>query len=193
VSPDFSRSVAASTPFPHLRTPELVDEELGAAALAWLRDRAPWRLRVEDFYEQHEIGLLDADLPAGVAPIIDTQFLEGIRRGLEDGLPHEASLHLVDVSAHRLTRGQTIRIHNDHIGGEETHRLLLQLNEGWSPDQGGLLMLFSQDRPEALTNVILPKHRSGFGFRISADSHHAVSTIRNGERFTVVYTFRQRP
>ncbi|NVJ03921.1 2OG-Fe(II) oxygenase [Myxococcus sp. AM001] len=191
MNPDFSRSVEAITPFPHLSTPELVDETLGAATLAWLRDRAPWRLRVEDFYEQHEIDLLDVSLPVDVAPIADKQFLEGIRRGLEDRLPHEAPLHLVDVSAHRLTKGQTIRIHNDHIGGEETHRLLLHLNEGWSPDQGGLLMLFSQDRPEALTNVILPKHRGGFGFRISDDSHHAVSTIRNGERFTVVYTFRQ--
>jgi hypothetical protein len=36
------------------------------------------------------------------------------------------------MSAHKLTAGQTIRIHNDWIRGEETHRVLIQVNDGWS-------------------------------------------------------------
>ncbi|HEY0252185.1 MAG TPA: cyclophane-containing peptide 2OG-Fe(II) oxygenase YhhC, partial [Kofleriaceae bacterium] len=188
-TPDFSLAHVASTPFPHFTAPELVAPEVADAALAWLRDDAEWALRVESFYEQHELDLAAATDPR-IAPLASSIFVAGVRNGLASLLPHERELELVGVSAHRLTTGQTIRIHNDDIGSEESHRLLLQLNDGWRAEQGGLLMLFSNDRPEALTEVLLPVHGSAFGFEISSRSHHAVSTIRHGSRFTVVYTFR---
>lgn len=168
----------------------MLDVAAADAALEWLRDEAPWTLRVEHFYEQHELDLSDEDDPR-VAPLTSSQFVASVRAGLTRLLPTEGPLELVGVAAHRLTRGQTIRIHNDDLGREETHRMLLQLNEGWTVEQGGLLVLFSDDRPEAVSEVILPVHASGFGFRISPRSHHAVSTVRVGERFTIVYTFRQ--
>ena len=99
------------------------------------------------------------------------------------------TLTLVDVNAHRLTPGQVIRVHNDYIAGAETHRLLIQLNAGWATAQGGLLMLFEEEDVASVRNVILPVHGSGFAFEISPRSFHAVSEIRNGERYTLVYTF----
>ena len=191
MTPHLTGLAVSDAPFASFKVPELVGEELGGAALAWLRDAACWSLRVEDFYEQHEVGLLDAHLPDPVVQLVSPEFLEGVRNAIRENLPTDGTLELVDVCAHRLTARQTIRIHNDHIGREESHRLLLQLNEGWSLAQGGLLMLFGDHTPESLADVILPTHRSGFAFRISEDSHHAVSTIASGERFTVVYTFRQ--
>ena len=90
-----------------------------------------------------------------------------------------------------LRSKQTIRIHNDYLDGEETHRLLIQLNAGWDRKQGGLLMLFGDKRPESLARTIVPTHGSGFAFEISQASFHAVSSITDGERFTLVYTFRR--
>ena len=53
-----------------------------------------------------------------------------------------------------------------------------------------MLMLFGPS-PENLAAIFEPTHRSAFGFEISERSFHAVSTIRDGERFTLVYTFRE--
>lgn len=191
MTPDVLRATVSANPFPHFRAPDIIAPALAAAALTWLRDTAVWQLRVEDFYEQHEVDLLDQPLPAAIAALTSDDFVVGARGALEAMLPDAACLQLVSIGAHRLTAGQTIRIHNDHIGDEETHRLLIQLNEGWSAERGGLLMLFADDAPEALADVLLPDHGSGFGFEISARSFHAVSTIQSGERFTVVYTFRR--
>lgn len=192
MTPDFSAATAHASPFPHFRAPAMLTLPLADAALAWLRDEGRWDLRIENFYEQHELSLLDAPLPANVATLTSIAFVDEVRAGIRSLLAVADELELVGVTAHRLTAGQTIRIHNDHIGMEETHRLLIQLNDGWNAERGGLLMLFSDDAPETLTDVLLPEHASGFAFEISERSHHAVSTIRSGERFTVVYTFRSR-
>jgi hypothetical protein len=77
------------------------------------------------------------------------------------------------------------------LGAEESHRLLIQINEGWEASQGGLLMLLGSAEPESVQSVLLPVHGSGFAFEISPKSFHAVSSIITGERYTLVYTFRK--
>ena len=52
-------------------------------------------------------------------------------------------------------------------------------------------MLFGSDAPESLHSVLLPTHGGSFAFEISANSFHAVSSIKIGERYTLVYTFRR--
>jgi hypothetical protein len=87
--------------------------------------------------------------------------------------------------------GQTIRIHNDYIGGEETHWILVQINRGWDDANGGMLMLFDGPRMEDVARVVRPLHASATGFEISPPSFHAVSTIHSGERYTLVYSSRR--
>lgn len=190
--PSFERASPSASPFPHARIPAILPADVADAALVWLRDDAPWTLRVEDFYEQHELSLMDLDLPPQVACLTSDGFLSELRRRLPSLLGTEDDIDLVDVSAHRLTAGQRIRIHNDFLGDEETHRLLVQLNAGWTAENGGLLMIFERDTPESVRHIVMPTHASGFAFEISPASFHAVSAIRDGERFTVVYTFRRR-
>jgi Rps23 Pro-64 3,4-dihydroxylase Tpa1-like proline 4-hydroxylase len=158
-----------------------------------LQTSAPWALRVESFYEQHEFSLLTSNLNPEVADLVSTAFVGEVRRELQARFSIDGELVLVDVGAHRLTAGQTIRIHNDYIGDQETHRLLIQLNDGWSVERGGLLMLFEDDKPESVKSMVMPTHGSGFAFEISSCSYHAVSSIRDGERYTLVYTFRRLP
>ncbi len=76
--------------------------------------------------------------------------------------------------------------------GEATHRVLVQLNRGWRDDQGGFLMFFNSGDPADVHRVFSPTHDSVVGFAISEDSHHAVSTIHGGERFTLVFSFYGR-
>jgi Rps23 Pro-64 3,4-dihydroxylase Tpa1-like proline 4-hydroxylase len=131
----------------------------------------------------------EAELPEGVRDLLSPATVDALARELLPDLL--GARELIEVTAHRMVAGQTIRIHNDFRAGGETHRILVQLNRGWVDDQGGLLMLFGSGRVEDVQRVIRPVHGSGFGFRISELSFHAVSTIAEGERFTLVYSFRE--
>jgi Rps23 Pro-64 3,4-dihydroxylase Tpa1-like proline 4-hydroxylase len=190
--PLFKDAIKSAQPFPHLRVSEILRHEDADQVLRWLREKAPWKLTVTDFYEQYEFSLLDSTRAPGAERLVELSFIKTICTELKRIFEVEEELDLVDVTAHKLTPGQTIRIHNDFLGLDETHRLLIQFNAGWEVSQGGLLMLFGADTPETLQTVLLPTHGSGFAFEISAKSFHAVSSIKAGERYTLVYTFRRR-
>ena len=99
----------------------------------------------------------------------------------------------IDITAHQLVPGQRIRLHNDFIPGYETHRLLIQLNQGWDVANGGLLMFFNSADPADIHKIFLPLHNSAVVFAISASSYHAVTPLSGGERFTLVYSFYEKP
>jgi Rps23 Pro-64 3,4-dihydroxylase Tpa1-like proline 4-hydroxylase len=176
-------------PFPHATTGLLFNADLCDLTLDWFEREAPWRLKVASFYEQWELHLDPTVLPRHLLSLIDEDALARVQ-GLLKPMT-SAALELVEVTAHKLLAGQTIRIHNDFIPQQETHRVLLQLNRGWAEAQGGILMLFGSADAADLRRALRPIHRSGFAFEISPQSFHAVSTIVRGERFTVVYSFRE--
>jgi Rps23 Pro-64 3,4-dihydroxylase Tpa1-like proline 4-hydroxylase len=191
--PDFTRRDVRFDPFPHLRATDVLAEGMAAEMLDWLDGAAPWSLTHASFYDQHEFSMLSADLPDAVEPLVSDLFVSSIAQELQASLG-AGPLELVDANVHRLVSGMTIRLHNDFLGkNEESHRMLIQLNRGWSTTQGGLLMLFGEDDPESLRDIVLPTHRTGFGFEISRHSHHAVSTVHAGVRDTLVYTYRRKP
>lgn len=175
-------------PFAHVATTGAVGPALAEATLAWMERDAPWTLRIADFYEQWELHLERATLPEPLSKLLDPDFVDTLKVRLL-GPIIAADLELVEVTAHKLLAGQTIRIHNDYIEDAESHRILIQLNRGWRDEQGGLLMLFGSSSSGDVQRVIRPIHRSAFGFSISNRSFHAVSTIAEGERFTLVYSF----
>ena len=188
---DLTRARVELSPFAHFFADSVLDEEAARASLEWFEGGAPWKLTVAHFYEQHEFSLLDSTPPPPVDALCGPDTLARLRR--EVGLLLEAELsEVVDVTVHRLSPGQRIRIHNDYIPGHETHRLLIQMNRGWSEEQGGMLMLFGGPRPEDLCRVVQPVHRTALGFAISPDSHHAVSAVYSGHRYTLVYSFYAR-
>jgi Rps23 Pro-64 3,4-dihydroxylase Tpa1-like proline 4-hydroxylase len=187
---NFYQTEHRDSPFPHFRVADLLSEPDAEAMLDWLDEGAPWKLRVATFYEQHEFSMLACEAPPNIAHLISARAVEVIADELSGRLG-APKLELVDINVHRLVSGQTIRVHNDHIGDAESHRLIVHINRGWSAEQGGLLMLFARDNPDSVTDVLLPAHRSAFGFEISERSHHAVSTIHEGQRDSLVYTFRK--
>lgn len=184
----FLEATVRLKPFSCFAATEVITEELEQELLAWFESEAPWRLAVMDFYEQYEFDFRDANLPAKLASLTSENTLNELRQTV--GTLLKASLKpQVDVTAHKLTQSQRIRIHNDARPDGETHRLLLQLNRDWSEANGGLLMLFNGPEVEMLEDVILPISRSSFGFEISISSFHAVSQVYAGDRYTIVYSF----
>lgn len=185
--PEFNSANHNSQPFAHSLGHCMLpaDSEIW---LSWLENDAPWKFTTTDFYEQYEFNLLHVSLGPLTAPLARPATLESIRRWMTRQFCQPLS-ERVDVTAHKLVQGQTIRIHNDYIPGAESHRLLLQLNRGWKPECGGYLMFFDGPEPETVNKVIKPGHGSVQAFAISPRSYHAVSTVHRGERFTVVYSF----
>lgn len=175
-------------PFPYFTAAEGLGEPCSSAILGWLETEAPWELVEADFYEQYEFSLLSVQMPPHLAFLSGRKFLDDLRAKVERILGERLG-DRIDCTVHKLVHSQRIRIHNDFIPGEETHRVLIQLNRGWDDDRGGFLMFFNSDDPSDVHRVFSPIHDSVVGFAISEDSNHAVSTIHDGERFTLVFSF----
>ena len=176
------------TPFPYYISEEALTKEAGDLLLDWFESDAPWQLVETEFYEQYEFSFFSVDIPPGIAALVDKRNLERVQGVVQDAFGVVLS-DRINVTAHKLLSGQRIRLHNDYIPGDETHRVLVQLNREWGDENGGLLMLFNSSDPADIHRVLRPSHNSCVAFEISPASNHAVTTIHGGERFTLVYSF----
>jgi Rps23 Pro-64 3,4-dihydroxylase Tpa1-like proline 4-hydroxylase len=184
----FSSATKSLDPFPHISVKTALEPQDCEQLLNWLETSAPWKLKIADFYEQYEFSLLDCELPDSIRLLFSNEHLAILRHQLEDYFGTELS-DKVDIAAHKLVKSQRIRIHNDFIPGQETHRVLIQLNRGWSDENGGILLFFSSDNSQDLRKAFRPTHGSSVAFEISPKSNHAVSPIVTGERYTLVLSF----
>lgn len=188
---DFSGAKAVEVPFPHWVVRRCLDPAFGAEVLAWFQ-RATWEFRrIEGFYETQDIDLCRVELPPALEVLRSPELLAHLHAQLETwtGLPFEARF---DLCAQKLVPGYRIGIHSDFGPVQQTHRLLLQLNTGWSLDNGGLLMLLDSEEPDERSTAnryYLPRHLSALAFEISPRSHHAVSEILASTRYTLAYSF----
>lgn len=187
----FSAVQRTLNPFPHIATVTALETQDSEQLLHWLETSAPWKLKIADFYEQYEFSLLDCEIPAKVQHLFSKEQINALRHKIEGYFSTELS-DKVDIAAHKLVQNQRIRIHNDFIPGQETHRLLIQLNRGWSDENGGILLFFGSDNSQDLRKAFRPTHGSSVAFEISPMSHHAVTPIVTGERYTLVYSFYAR-
>jgi Rps23 Pro-64 3,4-dihydroxylase Tpa1-like proline 4-hydroxylase len=185
------RSKDRREPFPHTSAPGLIKSDNAESALIWMETEAPWKLKITSFYEQWELHLDKSTMPPALQNLICEHTIGRLSQIMLAPITGSA-LELLEVTAHKLVPGQTIRIHNDYVESAESHRLLIQLNRGWSDRQGGILMIFGSSQPADIRRALKPIHCSGFAFEISPHSFHAVSTIGEGERFTLVYSFKAR-
>ncbi len=185
---DLSTAISRAHPFQCFSVARVVSNELEQTLLAWFETEAPWRLTIMDFYEQYEFDFQDLAVPSELKPMFSQDSLDELRQNV-GALFGVALKPQIEITAHKLSRSQRIRIHNDARPEGETHRLLVQLNRGWAEANGGLLMLFRGPDVEELDDVIAPTSGSGFGFEISTASYHAVSQVHQGDRYTLVYSF----
>lgn len=175
-------------PFDYFTMPEAFEEDDSRKILNWMKRDAPWKLVKADFYTQYEFDFKDVSLPEEIAFLSGRDFLDYLINRLENLFSRKLSEH-VDITAHKLVKGHTIRLHNDFIQNQETHRLLIQFNSEWQDENGGFLLFFGSSDPKDIERIIRPVHNSAVGFAISPKSNHAVTTIHAGERYTLVYSF----
>ena len=185
---DLSGVHLETDPFPFSVLPEALSAEVEQGTLSWFERAAPWSLTEESFYSQHEFDMRDVELPSRIAQLTADTTIASMRDSISR-LFKRRLRPSVDITAHRLTKGQRIRIHNDYLEDGETHRLIVQLNRGWTVGDGGHMMLFGGPQPEDVRVVLAPVSRQTLIFEISRRSHHAVSEVVRGERYSIVYSF----
>lgn len=192
--PELSQITLKNKPFKYFYGQSTLDSQAVFECLTWFKADAPWKLIETDFYEQYEFSLVGCNLPKNIEFLTNSSFINELIANVEQTFNVNLS-EKVDVIAHKLVKGQTIRIHNDYLGEEEeaeTHRVLLQLSKDWKEENGGYLMFFSDSSPDQISDLIEPVGGSIQGFEISAISYHAVSTVHKEERYTIVYSFYRK-
>jgi Rps23 Pro-64 3,4-dihydroxylase Tpa1-like proline 4-hydroxylase len=177
-----------SKPFDYFLSPQALSDDLSRTLLDWLETEASWKLVETDFYEQYEFSLWDVEVPPQLLVLREPDFLNELKMKIENLFKVELD-NDIDVAAHKLVPGQRIRLHNDFISGEQSYRLLIQLNRGGKDEDGGLLLLFNSADPADIHRVFRPIHNDAIAFVVSPASNHAVSLVNRGERFTLVYSF----
>jgi Rps23 Pro-64 3,4-dihydroxylase Tpa1-like proline 4-hydroxylase len=176
------------TPFPHFTSSAMFRKGLENLIFDWFESTDKWDFTQTDFYTQYEICLSGEALPSELQFLTSTETINILTTKLS-GLFQNKGLNLVDVTAHKLVDGHRMGVHNDLIGEEETHRLIVQINPNWQQENGGFLLFFNSEMPDDVFAVIKPLNNSAVGFEISERSFHAVSTVYNFNRYTIVYTF----
>ncbi len=186
---NFTGLACSKEPFPHFCVAELLPLDIGTALLAWLHDTDAWSLTEAEFYTQYEFSLLDFPPPGELSQLLAPETIQQIGGKLESAL-QSSPLELTSVTVHKLVKSHRIGIHNDFIGDEETHRLVIQLNPDWEDAHGGYLILFRSKDAQDVAKLVKPLIGSGFGFEISPRSYHAVSAVQKVARHSLVYTFK---
>ena len=184
--PDLSHRSPSAEPFRHAILTDCLSAPVGEVILRWFENDAPWTAKRTDFYEQYEFSCWDSAAPA--AQYLTSEKTLAVVRALMTELFGYGFEPSISVVCHKLVQGHRIGIHNDYLGGEETHRLTIQLNRGLLDEDGGFLMIFNSDDPADLYQVFRPQHLSALAFEISSDSYHAVSEMHGGERYTIIYS-----
>lgn len=177
-------------PFPHFSSAFALQDKLEDRLFDWFEETEAWTLAETDFYEQYEINMLGVDLPLHLQFLVSNEVIEAVKERYKANF-QVGSLDLVGLAAHKLVDGQKIGIHNDFIGKEETHRLVIHINPTWTAENGGYLMLFRSGDVNDVAKIIQPANNTIFGFEISPYSHHAVSKIYDYTRYTLIYTFKK--
>lgn len=179
----------AKSPFPHFSVNEAYPKAIAKELLDWFGATELWSFTRTSFYTQYEFSLIGLDLPDSLSFLNSSATLMDLAENF--GSVFGKKLKVIDITAHKLVNGYKMGVHNDFIGNQETHRLVIQINNNWSDENGGYLMLFNSKNPSDVSKVICPFHNTAIGFEISGRSFHAVSSVHNFTRYTLVYTFNE--
>ena len=119
---DLSSARLEMEPFPFSVLPEALCTEVEQSTLSWFECAAPWNLTEESFYSQHEFDMRAVELPSDIVQLAADTTIAAMRDLISE-LFNRRLRATVDITAHRLMKGQRIRVHDDYLEGGETHRL----------------------------------------------------------------------
>lgn len=173
-----------SNPFKHAVIAELLPANDAESLLLWLEQTQEWTLRSKSFYTHYAIDLAGLLVHDATLTICSRYFLLNLRNLMQECFG-VAFAKGVAVWAHKQIIGQGIGPHTDR--SQDEYRLVLQLNRGWTPRNGGLCLLFNQGLPIV---AYAPMCNSAIAFRTDNKAFHAVTEVIEGTRYSIVFVFR---
>jgi hypothetical protein len=182
---------AEQCPFPHLAIPDFIEEAPAERLLSWFEDGAPWERQKGSFFDVYDFDFCKPAVPRAVEAFRSEVTLQAL--GEHMAMWFQVDLGpVVDIQAHRLPQGGFIDPHTDYSEREQTHRLILQVNRRLDRSAGGYLVFFADTDSLKMDQgdvVFASLHRSAVAFEIGEAAYHAVTEVRAGERYTLIYSF----
>jgi hypothetical protein len=190
----FHVTEATNVPFPLFTVDEVLPCTDADNLLAWLESTRSWESVHTHFYDQLEFLVRDSEqltnLPEACAAILSDAMIGELGAAVAEHLGVQ-ECDPYKVVAHKLVGGHGIGIHTDDSGKDPPlHRFVLQLGSDYDDRDGGQLGLFAAHDLEQPYRIVRPLHNTGCGFSIGPKSEHAVSDVRRGQRYTLIFTFR---
>lgn len=170
------------TPFPHTILAQAFDPATAGHLLALLESTA-WRKRSGSYYDFESVeGELSSDGE-----------IAGYLRALEAYGPALAARFGVGVSGpvawdiHKYGLDSGIGPHTDEDISEV--RLVLNLNGGWTTRDGGIWILSNSSDMQEERTFLPPLSNTGFAFRTSPRTFHALTTRHGSQSYALVGRF----
>lgn len=186
---DLSDVQMQSSPFPFFGKERALSPDVGGALMEWFEGAPHWKPHAGGFYDLDDFSLLKArGLPERLQHLRSTETLSRLRSTVSALFGVELT-EQVDVDALRMRPTDKVGIHTDYRPGRETHRLIFYVTPEWRPECGGILLFFEEPTHEGVRVGIPPVNLLAVGFEISQRSHHAVSPMTAGVRYSLVYSF----
>jgi len=147
-----------------------------------------WTEAIQNFYSQREVNLKGN-------PYFEELFSDDVRSTIIDSIGSFFGERLrsdFDIAAHKMISGDFIDVHTDSNDHNETHRMTVTLNDGWSLSDGGILLALNSGAISSVRDAWLPTANNGFVFKISESSYHAVTPILGSRpRYSLIITFKR--
>lgn len=172
-------------PYPHAVLEAALGGSEAGELLRWLSEDASWVVESNDLYTQYRC-----------TNILDLIFCDRVRirsalmrlaGALEQTFDVRIDRRRVEVSAHKLVRGQYIGAHTDMPHGvTETHRAVISVASPTAPVVGGELTLLRSEHPSTAAVRIAHAQDRAVLMELSDRSFHAVTPVRSGSRYSLV-------
>ncbi|MFE5587710.1 2OG-Fe(II) oxygenase [Kitasatospora sp. NPDC056531] len=181
------------SPFPHLTVADFLSAEDSESVLAWLEGFDGWTSKSEQHYKSDVHHFPGGNIPADLQGILTPDKLARVRTLMEQsfGVRFQSDYFLL---ANRYVPGDGTAVHSDFNPDKShkyffTHRLIAYFNRSWEPSDGGVLGLFASENPSSLAAQYNPVHNTAAGMAMGTSSYHAVSALRQGIRYCLIFSF----
>ncbi|MEH6989571.1 2OG-Fe(II) oxygenase [Cytobacillus firmus] len=175
-------------PYPHIQVNDVLIPSVANEILNWLKKTKIWEVQDTTNQKSMAFNLEPSIIPEELVNLFSGPELIKLLHRFEE-IFNESFDNKMVVTAFKHRKGEGTAIHND-FGADAnfTHRFILYVNDGWTEQDGGSLGLFSSESIESLVKVVNPIHNTGVGLVFSQDSHHAVGAVRDGVRYSLVFS-----
>lgn len=188
----FRRGTLHQTPFPHFATDTFLPAELADEILEWLEATNSWVRKEEPgFYRCSGFRVSVESVPPCARFLFDAPFcaLLGIELARLFGLRLDGRFQ---IGAQLLNDGDEMLVHTDFGPDRQAVRAIVHFNRGWSVERGGLFVVLDSATDPRESQVYAPVHNSLFAFPISQRSHHGVTLVRSGSRYSLAFSTMTR-